>query len=467
MHLRGNLSIKELYQKGFISRAAYTVCVREKLPDVVSIAEYGTRYKQFLKLRQCGEKLNAELMALCAQWKARETEEGAKAAPLLQKDPASLTLPELWKLKTGEQQREIENQYGILKSCLPRRSRNLLLALCRGEESVVVLLEILGGPYSPQLQKLLRPGTATGAELSYVTAQVTDLLLQTSANNDARTLPQLRQRLQKLVPCEPGSEMGEFLQLHWDSLFAGNFPLAPFAHLFLRHCSGLNPRHKLAFLLMTDWYTANRGQAAEAVAARLGYSVEGLGNMFRKQKVDVKLLSLLESAVMTLRFFGLCIPASFAAAPGNAYCFLDPGETLSTTPLSEAFLYRFAAMLNPFFRAVEIQTAYNKRWMLFAEPLAAKYDIAAFCQYLHKSVALNISTGQKLNPVLLCASFCSHTPSASEQAELLPIAGSLLQDLYGLPLLPDGSLPLQKGRDVSAGSDSLPEVEEGKTGLAR
>ncbi|NEN25376.1 hypothetical protein G3O08_17915 [Cryomorpha ignava] len=78
------MNLDRLYENGLLSRRGMNVCLANNLLSLDAIKAYHKRRSTFQNLNSCGEKLNAELMAL--------TNKHDETTAILPSDPRRLAL---------------------------------------------------------------------------------------------------------------------------------------------------------------------------------------------------------------------------------------------------------------------------------------------------------------------------------------------------------------------------------------
>lgn len=151
-----NLSLDELNQVENLSVRTYNVCDFNDLHSVTDILKYYDENMNFLRLRNCGEKSNLELIEICKKYKEKIIQNipvKTRKEPLTQIKILSLT------------QEEVLDKFIRNKSyTLSKRSVNAILAYSNNDLSFNGLKEIIINPYF-DLNKIKNIGKKSIKEL--------------------------------------------------------------------------------------------------------------------------------------------------------------------------------------------------------------------------------------------------------------------------------------------------------------
>jgi hypothetical protein len=165
-------TIEKLFESKIISIRTFNVCFHSRLTSLFEILEYYKKYNSFLTLRNCGSKVNDELIYLCCNYKKlinKNIEEPDNAA--IRKAHAiesyinSVMKNEIPAL-TNAQKNIINFQILVWAKLLSKRAYNALFYLLNGNFSIDNICEIILSNIYFNFSKVRNVGRATLPELN-------------------------------------------------------------------------------------------------------------------------------------------------------------------------------------------------------------------------------------------------------------------------------------------------------------
>lgn len=145
------MTIAELFREKKITHRSYHICRANKIEDLNQLEKYLFKNKDFLKLKNCGEKSNSELIKLSEEYENN----------LSQLDLFNSTFPAL----SIKQQKLINSLIEILTNNLTSRNKNALIEFMGIELTIDVFLNKIYENRDFKITKIKNIGKSSIEEL--------------------------------------------------------------------------------------------------------------------------------------------------------------------------------------------------------------------------------------------------------------------------------------------------------------
>lgn len=183
------MTIDEIYKKEEISVRSYHICKYNDLHSVSDLKEYYCKNKSFEKLRNCGKKLNEELIYICNKYQGdyiRNRQLKIKEENALKSIVSNLT---------RVQREVINNTILVNTNSLSVRSKNAILLYLKNNLKVKNYTEQILLSKSFDIQNIKNIGAKCIPELEVYISIIKDFIFEVNQIKDEKYLIALKNRL--------------------------------------------------------------------------------------------------------------------------------------------------------------------------------------------------------------------------------------------------------------------------------